>query len=55
MKAPNEYFKIAKEQCETKVIKCGSIMDIEELRRNSDAGFYLTEDMLRGCHCDLSV
>ena len=33
-KAPNEYFKIAKEQCDTKVIKCGSITDIEELKRN---------------------
>lgn len=33
-KAPNEYFKIAQEQCDTKVIKCGSITDIEELKRN---------------------
>ena len=33
-KAPNEYFRIAKEQCDTKVIKCGSITDIDELKRN---------------------
>ena len=33
-KAPNEYFKIAREQCDTKVIKCGSITELEELKRN---------------------
>ena len=33
-KAPNEYFKLAFEQCETGVIKCGSIIDINKLREN---------------------
>lgn len=32
--APIDYFRIAREQCDTKVIKCGSITDIEELKRN---------------------
>ena len=32
--APIDYFRIAREQCETKVIKCGSITEIEELKRN---------------------
>ena len=32
--APIEYFRVAREQCETKVVKCGSITDIEELKRN---------------------
>ena len=32
--APIDYFRIAREQCETKVIKCGSITDIDELKRN---------------------
>ena len=33
-KAPCEYFNIAREQCETKVIKCGSITDYDELMKN---------------------
>ena len=33
-KAPNEYFKIAFEQCETKKKNCGEIIDIEELKHN---------------------
>ncbi len=33
-KAPNEYFKLAVEQCETKVIKCGSITNLEQLKEN---------------------
>ena len=32
--APIDYFSVAREQCDTKVIKCGSITDIEELKRN---------------------
>lgn len=32
--APDEYFKIAREQCNTKVVRCGSITDVEELYRN---------------------
>ena len=35
--APIDYFRIAREQCDTKVIKCGSITDIEELSRNLEA------------------
>lgn len=33
-KAPNEYFKLAFEQCETGVIKCGSILNIDQLKQN---------------------
>ena len=33
-KAPNEYFKLAVEQCETKEIKCGDITDLEKLKEN---------------------
>ena len=33
-KAPNEYFKLAVEQCETKEIKCGAITDIVKLKEN---------------------
>ena len=33
-KAPNEYFKIAFEQCETKKKKCGEIVEIEDLKYN---------------------
>lgn len=32
--APIEYFGIALEQCTTKVFKCGSIVDLDELYRN---------------------
>ena len=32
--APIDYFRVAREQCDTKVIKCGSITDINELKRN---------------------
>jgi hypothetical protein len=32
--APCEYFKIAREQCETKEIRCGSITDYDELMKN---------------------
>lgn len=32
--APIDYFRVAREQCETKVVKCGSITEIEELKRN---------------------
>lgn len=32
--APIEYFCIAREQCATKEIKCGSIVDLDELYRN---------------------
>ena len=32
--APLDYFRIAREQCETKEVKCGSITDIEELKHN---------------------
>lgn len=32
--APIDYFRVAREQCETKVVKCGSITDIDELKRN---------------------
>ena len=35
--APMDYFNIAREQCETKVIKCGSITDIDELYKNMAA------------------
>ena len=35
--APIDYFKIARKQCETKVIKCGSITDLDELYRNMTA------------------
>lgn len=33
-RAPNEYFKLAVEQCETKEIKCGAITDLDELKEN---------------------
>lgn len=33
-KAPKDYFTIALEQCQTKVAKCGSIIDEEQLRHN---------------------
>lgn len=33
-KAPNEYFKLAVEQCETKEIKCGAITDLDKLKEN---------------------
>ena len=33
-KAPNEYFKMAVEQCETKEIKCGAITDLDKLKEN---------------------
>lgn len=33
-KAPNEYFKLAVEQCETKQITCGAITDLEQLKQN---------------------
>ena len=32
--APIDYFRVAREQCETKVVKCGSITEIEGLKRN---------------------
>ncbi|MBO5974401.1 MAG: DUF262 domain-containing protein [Paludibacteraceae bacterium] len=32
--APINYFRVALEQCKTKVIKCGSITDINELKHN---------------------
>ena len=32
--APIDYFRTAREQCETKIIKCGSITDINELKHN---------------------
>ena len=32
--APIDYFRAAREQCDTKVVKCGSITDINELKRN---------------------
>jgi hypothetical protein len=35
--APIDYFRVAREQCDTKVIKCGSITNIEELKRNLEA------------------
>lgn len=35
--APIDYFRVAREQCDTKVIKCGSITNIEELKRNLKA------------------
>lgn len=36
-KAPKEYFNIALEQCQTKVAKCGSIIDEDVLRKNLEA------------------
>lgn len=36
-KAPNVYFSEAVKQCETKQITCGSIIDLDELKRNLDA------------------
>ena len=33
-KAPRVYFNIALEQCNTKIAKCGSIIDEEQLRHN---------------------
>lgn len=33
-KAPNEYFKLAVEQCETKQITCGAITDLDKLKEN---------------------
>lgn len=33
-KAPNEYFKLAVGQCQTKEIKCGTITDLEKLKEN---------------------
>ena len=35
--APIDYFRVAQEQCDTKVIKCGSITDTEALKRNLEA------------------
>lgn len=35
--APIDYFRVAREQCETKTVKCGSITDIEELKHNLEA------------------
>lgn len=35
--APIDYFRVAREQCDTKVIKCGSITDTEALKRNLEA------------------
>ena len=35
--APIDYFRMAREQCDTKVIKCGSITNIEELKHNLEA------------------
>lgn len=34
MQAPNDYFKAALEQCETKIAKCGSIIDKTQLYKN---------------------
>ena len=34
--APNVYFKKAFNQCETKDIECGSILDLEQLKKNLD-------------------
>ena len=34
VKAPNEYFKEAFEQCNTKQIICGSITDLDKLMKN---------------------
>lgn len=36
-KAPNVYFAEAAKQCETKQITCGSITDIDELKKNLEA------------------
>ena len=36
-KAPHEYFADAVKQCETKVIKCGSITDLDLLKANLEA------------------
>ena len=36
-KSPNVYFKHAFEQCETKEIQCGSIVDIDKLKENLKA------------------
>ena len=33
-KAPNEYFKLAFEQCETGIIKCGSITNLDKFKEN---------------------
>ena len=41
--APDEYFKIAREQCDTKVVRCGSITDVEELYRNLEMNCVPTE------------
>ena len=35
--APIDYFRVAQEQCDTKVIKCGSITDTEALKCNLEA------------------
>jgi len=37
MKAPNEYFGQAIEQCRTQIVKCGSITDAEMLKQNMAA------------------
>lgn len=36
-KAPKEYFSLALEQCETKIAKCGSIIDEDQLLLNLEA------------------
>lgn len=36
-KAPDVYFKLAFEQCDTKEIQCGSIIDLEKLKENLKA------------------
>jgi hypothetical protein len=41
--APIEYFGIAREQCTTKVFKCGSIVDLDELYRNLEMNCVPTE------------
>lgn len=34
MRAPNDYFKVALQQCDTKKTQCGSIVDIDTLKSN---------------------
>ena len=47
--APIDYFRVAREQCNTKVIKCGSITNIEELKRNLEANC-VSEDVFNMDH-----
>lgn len=52
--APIDYFRVAREQCETKVAKCGSITEIEGLKRNLEVNCVPEEvfDMDNTCYAE---